>query len=104
MVTVDEAVAEAGAAGATAGAAGSGAWTGGAEADMLDSAVDPVKGDYRVRDGDRISVYPVFEAFDIAPVSPLRAKPTASSSPGRSALAPLAVSAKIRRLTILSTM
>jgi len=31
--------------------------------------------DYRVRDGDRISVYPVFEALDITPVIRLRPAP-----------------------------
>ncbi|NUN00723.1 MAG: Mut7-C ubiquitin/RNAse domain-containing protein [Bryobacteraceae bacterium] len=31
--------------------------------------------DYRVRNGDRISVYPVFEAFDIRSVSRLRSEP-----------------------------
>jgi hypothetical protein len=30
---------------------------------------------YRVRDGDRISVYPVFEALDIAAVTRLRPEP-----------------------------
>jgi hypothetical protein len=30
---------------------------------------------YRVQDGDRISVYPVFEAFDIAGLSRLRPEP-----------------------------
>jgi len=30
---------------------------------------------YRIQDKDRISVYPMFEAFDIAPVSRLREKP-----------------------------
>jgi uncharacterized protein with PIN domain len=30
---------------------------------------------YRVRDGDRVSVYPMFEAFDIAPVSRVRPEP-----------------------------
>jgi uncharacterized protein with PIN domain len=30
---------------------------------------------YRVRDGDRIAVYPVFEAFDIAPIAAVRALP-----------------------------
>ena len=29
----------------------------------------------RVRDGDRVSVYPVFEAFDIAPLTRLRPEP-----------------------------
>ena len=31
--------------------------------------------DYLLRDGDRVSVYPVFEALDIAPVSRLRPAP-----------------------------
>lgn len=31
--------------------------------------------DHRVRDGDRISVYPVFEALDVAPLVRVRAKP-----------------------------
>ena len=30
---------------------------------------------YRLRDGDRVSVYPVFEAFDISPVSQVRPRP-----------------------------
>jgi hypothetical protein len=30
---------------------------------------------YRVREGDRISVYPVFQAFDIAGVTRLRPQP-----------------------------
>lgn len=30
---------------------------------------------YRVRDGDHISVYPVFEAFDVAPILRVRARP-----------------------------
>ena len=30
---------------------------------------------YRVRDGDRVSVYPMFEALDIAPVARLRREP-----------------------------
>ncbi len=31
--------------------------------------------DYRLRPGDRVSVYPVFESFDITPLIRLRAKP-----------------------------
>jgi uncharacterized protein with PIN domain len=31
--------------------------------------------DHRLRDGDRVAVYPVFEAIDISPVTRLRAKP-----------------------------
>ena len=30
---------------------------------------------YRLEDGDRVSVYPVFEAFDISPVSQVRPRP-----------------------------
>jgi len=30
---------------------------------------------YRLRDGDRLSIYPVFEALDVAPVSRLRPRP-----------------------------
>jgi uncharacterized protein with PIN domain len=33
---------------------------------------------YRVRDGDRVSVYPMFESFDIAPVSRVRPEPLRS--------------------------
>jgi uncharacterized protein len=45
------------------------------EVDLILANGDAVDFDYRVRDGDRISVSPVFEAFAIAPVSPLRVKP-----------------------------
>ena len=31
--------------------------------------------DYRLRDGDRVAVYPVFESLDISPLQHLRAKP-----------------------------
>jgi uncharacterized protein len=31
--------------------------------------------DYRLRDGDRVTVYPVFESFDIAPLLRLRPQP-----------------------------
>jgi sulfur carrier protein ThiS len=36
---------------------------------------DSVAGDHLISDGDRISVYPVFEAFDIAPLVRLRPGP-----------------------------
>ena len=36
---------------------------------------DSVGGDYLVSDGDRVSVYPVFEAFDITPLVRLRPGP-----------------------------
>ncbi len=36
---------------------------------------DSVGGDYLVSDGDRVSVYPVFEAFDITPLVKLRPGP-----------------------------
>jgi len=45
------------------------------EVDLILANSEAVDFDYRVGDGDRISVYPVFEAFDIAPVSRLRARP-----------------------------
>jgi len=35
----------------------------------------PVDFAYRLSDGDRVSVYPVFEAFDISSVSPVRPRP-----------------------------
>ena len=31
--------------------------------------------DYRLKDGDRVAVYPVFESFDVSPVVKLREKP-----------------------------
>ena len=45
------------------------------EVDLILVNGEPVDFSYRVRDGDRISVYPVFEAFDIAPVARLRPEP-----------------------------
>ena len=45
------------------------------EVDMILVNSVPVDFSYKVRDGDTISVYPVFESFDIAGVSPLREKP-----------------------------
>jgi len=36
---------------------------------------DSVRGDHLISDGDRISVYPVFEAFDITPLVRLRPGP-----------------------------
>jgi uncharacterized protein with PIN domain len=45
------------------------------EVDLILANGEPVGFDYRVRDGDRISVYPMFEAFDVAATSPLRPKP-----------------------------
>lgn len=36
---------------------------------------ESVNFDYHVRDGDRISVYPVFESFDISPLLRLRQRP-----------------------------
>jgi len=35
----------------------------------------PVPFEYFVEDGDRVSVYPVFEAFDVSPVSQVRPRP-----------------------------
>jgi uncharacterized protein with PIN domain/sulfur carrier protein ThiS len=45
------------------------------EVDLILANGEPVGFDYQVRDGDRISVYPVFESFDIAPLERLRAEP-----------------------------
>jgi uncharacterized protein len=45
------------------------------EVDLILVNGEPVDFSYRVRDGDRVSVYPVFEAFDIAPVARLRPQP-----------------------------
>ena len=45
------------------------------EVDLILANGEPVDFAYRVRDGDRISVYPVFEAFDIAPLERLRPEP-----------------------------
>jgi hypothetical protein len=45
------------------------------EVDLILVNGEPVEFSYRVRDGDRVSVYPVFEAFDIAGVARLRPEP-----------------------------
>src|SRR5262245_38355411 len=45
------------------------------EVDLVLANGEPVAFAYRVRDGDRISVYPVFEAFDIQGLSRLRPEP-----------------------------
>lgn len=45
------------------------------EVDLILANGEPVGFDYLVRDGDRISVYPVFESFDIAPLARLRPAP-----------------------------
>ena len=45
------------------------------EADLVLVNGESVSFDHAVRDGDRISVYPVFESFDIAGLSRVRARP-----------------------------
>jgi uncharacterized protein with PIN domain len=45
------------------------------DVDMILVNGEPVDFSYRLKNKDRISVYPVFESFDISGVSPLRAKP-----------------------------
>lgn len=45
------------------------------EVDLIVVNGAPVGFDHRVRDGDRIAVYPVFESFDLTPVSRLRPEP-----------------------------
>jgi uncharacterized protein len=45
------------------------------DVDMILVNGNPVDFSYKLKDSDRISVYPVFESFDISGVSPLRAKP-----------------------------
>jgi uncharacterized protein with PIN domain len=45
------------------------------EIDLILVNGDPVDFNYLVRDGDRISVYPVFESFDITPLLRLRPQP-----------------------------
>jgi uncharacterized protein with PIN domain len=45
------------------------------EVDLILVNGSPVDFSYRVADGDRISVYPVFEALDIAPLARLRPEP-----------------------------
>jgi uncharacterized protein len=46
-----------------------------AEVDLVTANSEPVDFTYRVRDGDRIAVYPMFEAFDIGPVVRVRPEP-----------------------------
>jgi len=45
------------------------------EVDLILVNGSPVDFTYRVADGDRVSVYPVFEALDIAPLARLRPQP-----------------------------
>lgn len=45
------------------------------EVDVVLANGESVDFSYRVADGDRISVYPVFEAFDVSPVVRLRPRP-----------------------------
>ncbi len=45
------------------------------EVDLILADGRPVGFDYQVQDGDRISVYPVFESLDITPLTRLRPRP-----------------------------
>src|SRR5271157_1471134 len=45
------------------------------EVDLILANGESVDFDYPVRDGDRISVYPVFESLDIAPLARVRPEP-----------------------------
>jgi hypothetical protein len=45
------------------------------EVELILANGDSVGGDYLVSDGDRVSVYPVFEAFDVTPLVRLRPGP-----------------------------
>ena len=45
------------------------------EIDLILANGDSVDFSYQIREGDRISVYPVFEAIDIAPLTRLRPEP-----------------------------
>ncbi len=45
------------------------------EVDLILANGEPVSFAYRVRDGDRVSVYPVFESLDIASLERLRPRP-----------------------------
>ncbi|HLU31652.1 MAG TPA: twitching motility protein PilT, partial [Acidimicrobiia bacterium] len=45
------------------------------EIDLVLVNGEPVDFSHRITDGDRISVYPVFEAFDVGEVSDLRSDP-----------------------------
>jgi hypothetical protein len=45
------------------------------EVDLILVNDDSVGFDYKLQDGDRVAVYPVFESFDISPLQRLRPKP-----------------------------
>ena len=45
------------------------------EVDLILVNDDPVAADHPVSNGDRVSVYPVFESFDITPLVRLRSEP-----------------------------
>lgn len=45
------------------------------EVDLVLVNGEPVDFAYRIADGDRVSVYPVFEAFDVGDISEVRASP-----------------------------
>ena len=45
------------------------------EVDLVIVNGEPVDFTYRVRDGDRIAVYPMFEALDIGPIAKVRPEP-----------------------------
>jgi uncharacterized protein with PIN domain len=45
------------------------------EVDLILVNDESVGFDYKLKDGDRVAVYPVFESFDISPVQRLRPKP-----------------------------
>ena len=45
------------------------------EVELVLANGEPVEFSYQVRDGDAISVYPVFESFDVSPVPRVRAQP-----------------------------
>jgi len=45
------------------------------EVDLILVNDESVGFDYKLQDGDRVAVYPVFESFDISPVQRLRPKP-----------------------------
>jgi uncharacterized protein with PIN domain len=45
------------------------------EVDLVLVNGESVAFDYKLRDGDRVAVYPVFESFDISPLQRLRPKP-----------------------------
>ena len=45
------------------------------EVDLILANSKPVDFNYQLQNGDSISVYPIFESFDISPVSKLRNKP-----------------------------